>query len=64
MESIQELLRKLCKCIIKSDDGYKINIKLEKSDPEPEPGLWFGMPVSFGFFPGVLDDPGDRPAQL
>ena len=37
MESIQELLRKLCKCIIKSDDGYKINIKLEKSDPEPSP---------------------------
>lgn len=38
MESIQELLRKLCKCIVKSDDGYKINIELEKSDPEPEPG--------------------------
>lgn len=37
MESIQELLRKLCKCIIKSDDGYKINIELEKSDPEPSP---------------------------
>ena len=37
MESIQELLRKLCKCIIKSDDGYKINIELEKSDPEPTP---------------------------
>ena len=37
MESIQELLRKLCKCIVKSDDGYKINIELEKSDPEPEP---------------------------
>ena len=38
MESIQELLRKLCKCIVKSDDGYKINIELEKSDPEPSPG--------------------------
>lgn len=37
MESIQELLRKLCKCIVKSDDGYKINIELEKSDPEPSP---------------------------
>lgn len=37
MESIQELLRKLCKCIVKSDDGYKINIELEKSDPEPGP---------------------------
>ena len=38
MESIQELLRKLCKFIVKSDDGYKINIELEKSDPEPSPG--------------------------
>ena len=37
MESIQELLRKLCKCIVKSDDGYKINIELEKSDPGPSP---------------------------
>lgn len=37
MESIQELLRKLCKCIVKGDDGYKINIELEKSDPEPSP---------------------------
>lgn len=37
MESIQELLRKLCECIVKSDDGYKINIELEKSDPEPSP---------------------------
>ena len=37
MESIQELLRRLCKCIVKSDDGYKINIELEKSDPEPGP---------------------------
>lgn len=37
MDSIQELLRKLCKCIVKSDDGYKINIELEKSDPEPSP---------------------------
>lgn len=37
MESIQELLRRLCKCIVKSDDGYKINIELEKSDPEPSP---------------------------
>lgn len=37
MESIQELLRKLCNCIVKSDDGYKINIELEKSDPEPGP---------------------------
>ena len=37
MESIQELLRKLCKCIVKSDDGYKLNIELEKSDPEPGP---------------------------
>lgn len=37
MESIQELLRKLCKCIVKSDDGYKINIELEKSDPGPGP---------------------------
>lgn len=37
MESIQELLRKLCKCIVKSDDGYKINIELEKSEPEPSP---------------------------
>ena len=37
MESIQELLRKLSKCIVKSDDGYKINIELEKSDPEPSP---------------------------
>lgn len=37
MESIQELLRRLCGCIVKSDDGYKINIELEKSDPEPSP---------------------------
>ena len=37
MESIQELLRKLSKCIVKSDDGYKINIELEKSDPAPSP---------------------------
>lgn len=37
MESIQELLIKLCKCIVKSDDGYKINIDLEKTDPKPSP---------------------------
>lgn len=45
MESIQELLRKLCKCIVKSDDGYKINIELEKSDPEPGPDPDPGPPT-------------------
>lgn len=37
MESIQELLRKLCKCIVKSDDGLNY-ITTNKQDI-PEPGL-------------------------
>ena len=36
MESIQELLRKLCKCIVKSDDGLNY-ITISKQDT-PEPG--------------------------
>ena len=37
MESIQELLRKLCKCIVKSDDGLNYITTSKQDTPEPGP---------------------------
>ena len=37
MESIQELLRKLCKCIVKSDDGLNYIATSKQDIPEPGP---------------------------
>ena len=37
MESIQELLRKLCKCIVKSDDGLNYIATSKQDTPEPGP---------------------------
>ena len=38
MESIQELLRRLCKCIVKSDDGLNYITTSKQDAPEPGPG--------------------------
>lgn len=38
MESIQELLKKLCKCIVKSDDGLNYITTSKQESPEPGPG--------------------------
>ena len=37
MESIQELLKKLCKCIVKSDDGLNYITTSKQDTPEPGP---------------------------
>ena len=37
MESIQELLRRLCKCIVKSDDGLNYITTSKQDTPEPGP---------------------------
>ena len=37
MESIQELLKKLCKCIVKSDDGLNYIATSKQDTPEPGP---------------------------
>lgn len=37
MESIQELLKKLCKCIVKSDDGLNYITTNKQDTPEPDP---------------------------
>lgn len=37
MESIQELLRRLCKCIVKSDDGLNYITTSKQDTPTPDP---------------------------
>ena len=67
MESIQELLRKLCKCIVKSDDGLNyITINKQETPtpptpPEPE------KPDLDTFDPNVpfcIENVGDKPVFL
>lgn len=64
MESIQELLRKLCKCIIKSDDGLNyITISKQETPTPPAPE----KPDLDTFDPNVpfcIENVGDEPVVL
>lgn len=68
MESIQELLKKLCKCIVKSDDGLNYIITNKQDIPEPGPGPGPGpepeKPDLDTFDPNVpfcIENVGDEP---
>ena len=70
MESIQELLRRLCKCIVKSDDGLNY-ITTSKQDapepgpgPDPTPGVVDPYPTPNGASEGYIDAINDENTPL
>ena len=74
MESIQELLRKLCKCIVKSDDGLNY-ITTSKQyipepgpdpdpDPDPGPSVVDPYPMPNGVSEGYVDAINDEKTPL
>ena len=70
MESIQELLRRLCKCIVKSDDGLNY-ITTSKQDapepgpgPDPSPGVVDPYPTPNGASEGYIDAINDENTPL
>lgn len=72
MESIQELLKKLCKCIVKSDDGlnYITTSKQESPgpgpdpDPDPSPSVVDPYPTPNGVSEGYVDAINDENTPL
>ena len=64
MESIQELLRKLCNCIVKSDDGLNYITTNKQDIPEPGPDPEPEKPDLDKFDPNVpfcIENVGDEP---
>ena len=68
MESIQELLKKLCKCVVKSDDGLNY-ITTSKQDmpepgPDPSPSVVDPYPTPNGASEGYVDAINDEKTPL